>query len=132
MNDKFLIPFLAIIAVLLFLCCTVFGLHNVKAETSQVTATTAAETSGAGNTLKTVRLDVPGMTCASCPFIIKKTLKSVEGVSAAEASFETMSTTVTFDESKTNIDALLQALKNRGYPSTVAEKQCGAEGIMPC
>lgn len=128
MNDKFLIPFLAVAAVLLVLCCTVFGFHNVKAETAQQ-ETVAAETTA---TLKTVRLDVPGMTCASCPFIVKKTLKSMEGVSNAEASFETMSATVTFDESKTNINALLEALKNQGYPSSVAEKQCGPEGTMPC
>ena len=69
--------------------------------------------------LETVTFDVPSMTCASCPFIVKKTLQRVPGVTEATADFDTKTATVVFDKEKTNISALLEALKNRGYPSTV-------------
>jgi len=71
--------------------------------------------------LETVTLDVPSMTCASCPFIVTKTLKSVPGVTEATADFDTKTATVVFDKDKTNISALLEALKNSGYPSSVRE-----------
>lgn len=71
--------------------------------------------------LEAVTLDVPSMTCASCPFIVTKTLQSVPGVTEATADFDTKTATVVFDKDKTNISALLEALKNRGYPSSVRE-----------
>lgn len=71
--------------------------------------------------LETVTFDVPSMTCASCPFIVTKTLQSVPGVTEATADFDTKTATVVFDKEKTNISALLDALKNRGYPSSVRE-----------
>lgn len=128
MSDKTMIPLLIAVAVLLVLCCTAFGLHGAGAAGPQ----DGAEIEAPAETLTTVTLDVPGMTCASCPFIVKKTLKAVDGVSDAEASFETMSATVTFDKGKTSIDALLEALKNKGYPSNVTEGQCGTDETMKC
>lgn len=120
MKDKPLIPLLITGAVLLVLCCTAFRSHGEQTTGPQ--NTTSAETlEMPSENIKTVSLNVPGMTCASCPFIVKKTLKAVDGVIGAEASFETMSATVTFDESKTNINTLLDALKNLGYPSNVEE-----------
>lgn len=71
--------------------------------------------------LETVTFDVPSMTCASCPFIVKKTLQSVPGVTEATADFDTKTARVVFDKDKINISALLDALKNRGYPSSVRD-----------
>lgn len=71
--------------------------------------------------LETVTFDVPSMTCASCPFIVTKTLQGVPGVTEATADFDTKTARVVFDKDKTNISALLEALKNRGYPSSVRE-----------
>lgn len=71
--------------------------------------------------LETVTFDVPSMTCASCPFIVTKTLKGVPGVTEAIADFDTKTARVVFDKDKTNIPALLDALKSRGYPSSVRD-----------
>lgn len=70
-------------------------------------------------TLETVTLDVNSMNCASCPFIVKETLKNVPGVTKVTTDFESKTASVVFDKEKTNISYLLEALKNRGYPSTV-------------
>ncbi len=68
---------------------------------------------------KTVTLSVPGMTCAACPITIKKALSKIEGVEKIEVTFEKKEVAVTFDDAKTKVEALLEATKNAGYPSTV-------------
>ena len=66
---------------------------------------------------QTVTLAVENMNCAACPFIVKKSLTAVPGVSRAEVSFEAKSATVTFDDQKTNVAALTEATIKAGYPS---------------
>ena len=68
---------------------------------------------------KTVRLSVPGMTCAACPITVKKALSKVQGVEKVEVSFEKREAVVTFDDAKTNVEALTSATENAGYLSTV-------------
>ena len=70
---------------------------------------------------KTVTLSVPGMTCAACPITVKKALSKVAGVEKAEVSFEKREAVVTFDDAKTNADALTKATANAGYPSSVKQ-----------
>lgn len=70
---------------------------------------------------KTVTLSVPGMTCEACPITVKKALSKVAGVEKAEVSFEKREAVVTFDDAKTNADALTKATANAGYPSSVKQ-----------
>ncbi len=70
---------------------------------------------------KTVVLSVPGMTCAACPVTVKKALNKVAGVEKIDVSFEKREAAVTFDDAKTNAEALTKATKNAGYPSTVKQ-----------
>ncbi len=72
-------------------------------------------------TSQTVTLSVPGMTCAACPFTVKKALTRVEGVSKVEVSFEARQVLVTFDDSKTSAQALTRASENAGYPASFEE-----------
>jgi len=68
---------------------------------------------------QTVVLDIPNMTCEFCPITIRKALNKVDGVIEARASFDTKTATVTFDPDKTNVEALIKATTNAGYPATV-------------
>jgi len=70
---------------------------------------------------KTVTLSVPGMYCELCPATVSKALKKVSGVEKVAASFETKEAIVTFDDAKTNVDALRKATTNAGYPSMVKQ-----------
>ena len=75
---------------------------------------------GAGGALageKTVTLSVPGMYCASCPYIVKQSLAKVDGVGQVSASFETKTASVTYDDQKTDLAALIAATTQAGYPS---------------
>jgi mercuric ion binding protein len=64
-----------------------------------------------------VTLNVSGMTCPACPITVKKALEKVAGVSKVEVLFEKKQVLVTFDDAKTNTDALVKATTNAGYPS---------------
>ena len=66
---------------------------------------------------QTVTLNVSGMTCPACPITVKKALEKVAGVSNVEVRFEKKQVLVTFDDAKTNTDALVKATTNAGYPS---------------
>jgi len=66
---------------------------------------------------KTVTLNVSGMTCAACPITVKKALERVGGVSKVDVRYEKKQVLVTFDDAKTNTDALVKATTDAGYPS---------------
>ncbi len=66
---------------------------------------------------QTVTLNVSGMTCPACPITVKKALEKVPGVTKIEVRFEKKQVLVTFDDAKTNTDALVKATTNAGYPS---------------
>ena len=68
---------------------------------------------------RSVTLKVDNMYCELCPLTVKKSLTKVDGVSAAKVSFEKKTATVTFDDAKTNVAALVTATTDAGYPSRV-------------
>ena len=70
---------------------------------------------------QTVTLEVSGMTCPSCPYIVRQTLAAVDGVTAVEVSFAEKSAVVTFDDTKTEVASLTLATANMGFPATLKE-----------
>jgi mercuric ion binding protein len=79
--------------------------------------TTFVLTAPAWASPQTVTLNVSGMTCAACPITVKKALEKVPGVSKVDVRFEKKQVLVTFDDAKTDTDALMKATTNAGYPS---------------
>lgn len=69
---------------------------------------------------RTVTLSVPTMDCPVCPITVKKALTRVAGVSQVEVNFDKRVAIVTFDDARTSVEALTQATRNAGYPSTLA------------
>lgn len=59
------------------------------------------------------------MDCPVCPITVKKALIKVSGVSQANVNFDRRQATVTFDDAKTNVEALTLSTKEAGYPSTL-------------
>lgn len=66
---------------------------------------------------KTVTLAVQNMTCALCPHTVKTSLERVPGVTHVVVSAEDKSAVVTYDDSKAQVEALVKATTNAGYPS---------------
>ncbi len=91
-------------------------MKNLKAMLVGVVAAVAL-TAPAWASPQTVTLNVSGMTCEACPITVKKALQKVPGVSKIDVLYEKKQVVVTFDDSKTNTDALVKATTNAGYPS---------------
>lgn len=70
---------------------------------------------------QTVTLQVDGMTCAACPYIVKQTLVDVEGVRSVDVSFADKSAVIIYDDSKTEVAALTDATTVMGFPSSLQE-----------
>ena len=66
---------------------------------------------------KTITLAVKNMYCADCPFIVRKSLEAVPGVSKAVVSYKDKTVVVTYDDSRTDATALTRATTEAGYPS---------------
>ena len=68
---------------------------------------------------------VKGMHCASCAVNIERTFKKTEGVEIAEANYGNESVKVSFDEIKTNPQALSKKLEPLGYSLVIPKEHAG-------
>ena len=66
-----------------------------------------------------VKLSVPGMFCASCPYVVQAAIGKVEGVKAVTADVDSRTANVIFDDAVATVDAILAATSNAGYPASV-------------
>ncbi len=65
--------------------------------------------------MERISLGVKGMTCNHCVMSVTNALKGVDGVKAATVSLEQETAKVTYDESKTSLEQLKQAVVDAGY-----------------
>ena len=86
-----------------------------------VIATTLLVVDGAVAAETSVTLNVDNLFCATCPFIVKRTIARVSGVSAVEVSYEKRTAVVTFDDAKTDVATITAATARVGFPSKVAQ-----------
>lgn len=68
---------------------------------------------------RTVNLSVPGMFCASCPFVVEAAIGNVEGVLSVVTDVEKRTALVLFDDSVATVEAITTASTNSGYEATV-------------
>jgi periplasmic mercuric ion binding protein len=66
---------------------------------------------------RTVTLAVENMYCEACPYMVKKTIEKVSGVSKVTVSFKDKTAVVVFDDARAQIKDLTNATTNAGYPS---------------
>ena len=66
---------------------------------------------------RTITFAVDNMTCEACPYIVKSSMAAVPGVAKVAVSLQAKTATVTFDDAKTNPDAIAAASMNAGYPA---------------
>ena len=72
----------------------------------------------AGQQTVTLKVD---MWCASCPYIVKQVLASVNGVKEVDVSYQEQTAVVTFDDEQTTVAALTQATSDVGFPAEVVQ-----------
>lgn len=86
----------------------------VSTQTIHAQSTEQTQTSS-----QAIILDVQNMSCGMCPITVRKALQNVNGVQSATVDFESKTAHVTFDPNKTDIETLINATSNVGYPATV-------------
>jgi len=64
---------------------------------------------------QTVKFSVPGMYCASCPFIVESAMGGVDGVKSVTADSKTRTALVVFDDAIATVAAIESASANAGY-----------------
>ena len=79
----------------------------------------ALESANTQTALQTVTLDVQKMDCPMCKITISRALKKVGGVTEAKVDYNSKTAIVTFDPNKSNVEGLIQATTNVGYPSSL-------------
>ena len=84
-------------------------------------ALSAALSAPAWAATQAVTLSIPGMTCGDCPITVRAALKREPGVETVGIDEAQKQVIVTYDDSKTNVQALTQATKDAGYPSSVKQ-----------
>ena len=70
---------------------------------------------------QTVTFDVPGMYCASCPFIVQSAMSSVDGVLSVEADSDTKTARVTYEDTLTDTATIAAASADAGYEAILVE-----------
>ena len=65
--------------------------------------------------MKEIKLKIEGMHCTGCSNRLEKVLNNTDGVEKATVSFEDKKAIITFDESKTNIEKIKEAIEDSGF-----------------
>ena len=65
--------------------------------------------------MKEIKLKIEGMHCTGCSTRLEKVLNNTDGVEKATVSFEDKKAIITFDESKTNIEKIKEAIEDCGF-----------------
>ena len=84
---------------------------------SPVTRADALEVTAQANEV-TQTFAVENMTCAACPFTVKKAMARVDGVKSVNVDFDAKTATAVFDPTVTTAQEIAAASTNVGYPTT--------------
>ncbi len=71
---------------------------------------------------QTVTFSVPGMYCASCPYIVESAMGDVEGVISVTADPETRTALVVFDDAITSVEDIEFASTSVGYKAELVSE----------
>lgn len=72
---------------------------------------------------QTVTFSVPGMYCASCPFIVEAAMGEVEGVISVTADVETRTALVVFEDEIVSTKDIADASASAGYEAALVEAE---------
>ncbi len=74
---------------------------------------------------QSVTLRVGNMYCASCPYIVKRTLAGVPGVTHVEISYQPATAVavaiVDYEDTEADVTALTAATSSVGFPATIIQ-----------
>jgi len=72
--------------------------------------------------MQTVKMPVNGMVCNACQSNVKKTIKSVDGVTDVEVNLEKKFAVFTFDPAKVKVEQVQKAVNDKGFEAGKPEE----------
>ena len=70
---------------------------------------------------QTAVFEVKGMTCGSCPFILKRTLRGIDGVTLVKVFYDKRQAVVVFENTVVDIQQFSEAIEKIGFFLKVIE-----------
>lgn len=70
--------------------------------------------------LETARLSTTGMHCPSCSMLVDMTLDDLDGVVESKTDHASGVTVVSFESDKTDVEAIIGAIRSVGYDAEPA------------
>lgn len=67
------------------------------------------------STVKKITLKVEGMSCASCPAMVKSVLKRIPGVISADVSYKEKKATISYYDGKVTVEKMIKAIEDAEY-----------------
>lgn len=93
----------------------------VLAVTSMISLPVATAETAVERSLRQVTLTVENMGCSLCKYTVENALKQVEGVQSAKVDVEKAIAVVTYDPARVQVDRLVKAVSDAGYPAAVKQ-----------
>ncbi len=115
---KRIVVVIALVAPLLAGGALLVG-SNVSTPPSFKASAGSLGAASAQEAIRTVKLAVDNMWCASCSYIVRQALMKTPGVLEAKVSGRARTAVVTYDPTKADPQALIAATTNYGYPSQI-------------
>ena len=100
-----------------------FSVPYIAGKSAAASKTDTPSSVFTANDIERVTLSVPGMSCASCPFTVQKSLKKLNGVIDARADLASKKAVVLYDPTKVTVEQMIEATTNAGYPSSVLKNK---------
>ena len=72
---------------------------------------------------QTIKLSVPNMSCASCPYIVEGSINKLDGIKSVDATMKDRTATVVFDDAVTTAESIMEATANVGYQATLITEE---------
>lgn len=69
--------------------------------------------------MKTVTLNIEGMTCGGCVNSVTRVLEAIEGVEKAQVDLASGRAVINIAESKTDTAQLIEAIENAGFDASL-------------
>ena len=101
---------------------TIKNNSQIPVATYTAHATRMTKSSQLQSSTKRMKLDISGMHCSSCAGLIERSLKKVQGVSAANVNFAAEKASVIFDENTASSSDLVAAVQKAGYKATIIKE----------
>lgn len=70
------------------------------------------------NQTRIIKID--GMTCGGCVASVHNATTDIDGLDSMSVELDTNQATVTFDDSKTSVEAIASAIDDAGFDTTIA------------